>query len=208
MGSNEMKSSLIFMMYADSTGNNVTLSPRIASGNSEPSHTTDIAVEALAGTGISNDTFTWNGRCLNCTSWKGGSLGPTTNTKESFIWANGPSGTIKSNSLHADVKRHDSYGVFSMDLSKAVGTGGVPTVPTSNSNGTVQISEKADGNISSAAHAVLMVLVFVGLLPLGVVILRFLNSPRWHAVTQTISLAIALIGVGLGAQIGTFYNRV
>ncbi|TGO42373.1 hypothetical protein BHYA_0009g00520 [Botrytis hyacinthi] len=207
MGSNKMKDSLMFMMYADSTGKNVTLSPRIASGESEPSHTTDIVVESLAGTGISNDTLTWNGRCLNCTSWKGGSLGPTTNQNATFIWANGPPGTLKSNSLHADVKRHDSYGVFSMDLSKAVGTSGVPAIPTSNSKGTIEIFQKGDSNISSAAHAVLMVLVFVGLLPLGIVILRFLNSPRWHALNQTISLAIALIGVGLGAKLGTLYNR-
>lgn len=95
-----------------------------------------------------------------------------------------------------------------MDLSKAVGTSGVPAIPTSNSKGTIEISEKGDSNISSAAHAVLMVLVFVGLLPLGIVILRFLNSPRWHALNQTISLAIALIGVGLGAKLGTLYNRV
>lgn len=208
MGSNKMKNSLMFMMYADSTGKNVTLSPRIASGQNEPSHTKDIVVESLAGTGISNDTFTWNGRCLNCTSWKGGSLGSTKNQNATFIWANGPPGTIESNSLHADVKRHDSYGVFSMDLSSAVGKSGVPAVPTSNSKGTIQISEKGDGQISSTAHAILMVLVFVGLLPLGIVILRFLNCPRWHALHQTISLAIALIGVGLGAKLGTLYNRV
>ncbi|KAI9641843.1 hypothetical protein NHQ30_009710 [Ciborinia camelliae] len=207
MGSNQMKNSLMFMMYADSTGNNITLSPRIASGENEPSHAKDIVVESLAGTGIANGTFTWNGRCLNCTSWKGGSLGSTKNTKASFIWANGPSGTLKSDSLHADIKRHDSYGTFSMDLSRAIGTAGVPSIPTSNSEGTTQISEKADNNFSSAAHAVLMVLVFVGLLPFGIVILRFLNSPKWHAVNQTISLGIALIGVVLGAKLGTLYNR-
>ncbi|KAF7861448.1 hypothetical protein EAF04_008013 [Stromatinia cepivora] len=207
MGSDKMKDSLVFMMYTDSTGKNVTLSPRIATGENEPSHTKDIVVESLAGTQIFNDTFTWNGRCLNCTSWKGGSIGSTTNTEASFIWANGPSGKINSNSLHANIKRHDTYGVFAMDLSKAVGLAGVPAVPTSNSKGTSQIFEKADGNVSSAAHAVLMVLVFVGLLPLGIVILRFLNCPRWHALNQTISLVIALIGLGLGAQMGTLYNR-
>ncbi|ESZ98460.1 hypothetical protein SBOR_1122 [Sclerotinia borealis F-4128] len=207
MGYNQMKNSLMFMMYADSTGNNVTLSPRIASGESEPLHTKDIVVEPMAGTGITNDTFTWNGKCLNCTSWKGGSIGSTTNSKASFIWANGPPGTLKSNSLHADINRHSSYGVFSMDLSKAIGTAGVPAIPTSNSKGTSQISEKADNHFSPAAHAVLMILVFVGLLPLGIVILRVLNSPRWHAVNQTISLAIALIGLGLGAKLGTLYNR-
>lgn len=203
-----MKNSLMFMMYTDATGKNITLSPRIASHEAEPSHAKDIIVEALSGTGINNGTFTWNGRCLNCTSWQGGSLGSTTNKKADFVWANGPPGTIQSNSLHADIKRHSSYGVFSMDLSKAIGDPGVPTLPTSSSEGTNQGSEKADGNISSAAHAVLMVLVFVGLLPLGVVILRFLNSPKWHAVAQTLSLGIAIIGAGLGVKLGTLYNRV
>ncbi|KAJ8067377.1 hypothetical protein OCU04_004728 [Sclerotinia nivalis] len=206
MGSDKMKNSLMFMMYSDSTGNNVTLSPRIATGENEPSHTKDIVVESLAGTRIFNDTFTWNGRCLNCTSWKGGSIGPT-NMEANFIWATGPPGKINSNSLHANIKRHDTYGVFAMNLSTAVGVAVVPAVPTSNSKGSSQFSEKADGNISSAAHAVLMVLVFVGLLPLGIVILRFLNCPRWHALNETISLVIALIGLGIGAQMGTLYNR-
>ncbi|CAD6444653.1 64ed4aa7-5d22-46e6-b052-7faf0cc60abd [Sclerotinia trifoliorum] len=206
MGSDKMKNSLMFMMYADSTGNNVTLSPRIATGENEPSHTKDIVVEAFAGTRIFNDTFTWNGRCRNCTSWKGGSIGPT-NMEANFIWATGPPGNINSNSLHANIKRHDTYGVFAMDLSKAMGAAAVPAVPTSNSKGSSQFSEKADGNVSSAAHAVLMVLVFVGLLPLGLVILRFFNCPRWHALNQTISLMIALIGLGIGAQMGTLYNR-
>ncbi|KAA8569552.1 hypothetical protein EYC84_001170 [Monilinia fructicola] len=192
MGSDKMKNSLI---------------PRIASDQSEPSHAKDIVVDRLTGTGISNDTFTWHGRCLNCTSWQGGSLGSTANKKANFIWANGPPITLKSDSLHADIKRHSSYGVFTMDLSRAIGTAGVPAIPTSNSEGTIQVSETVDNNFSSAAHAVLMVLVFVGLLPLGIVILRFLNSPRWHAVNQTISLGIALVGVGLGAQLGTLYNR-
>ncbi|QSZ36681.1 hypothetical protein DSL72_006562 [Monilinia vaccinii-corymbosi] len=207
IGSDQMKNALMFTIHADSTGNNITLSPRIASDESEPSHAKYIVVERLTGTGISNDTFTWHGRCLNCTSWQGGSLGSTTNKKANFIWANGPPGTLKSNSLHADIKRHSSYGVFTMDLSKAMGTAGVPAIPASNSDGTAQVSEKVDNNISSASHAVFMVFVFVGLLPLGIVILRFWNSPKWHAVNQTISLGIALIGVGLGAQLGTLYNR-
>ncbi|PQE32835.1 integral membrane protein [Rutstroemia sp. NJR-2017a WRK4] len=205
LGSDEMKGSLMFMMYADSSNKNITLSPRTVSGHVEPSHA-NIKVELQPGTGIYNNTMTANVRCFNCTSWKGGSL-DVKNTKESFIWANGPPRTLKSNSLTAGVQRHDSYGVFTMDLTKAVGAAGVPDVPTKDSTGTRQVSEDADHDFTGAAHAVLMILVFVGLMPLGIVSLRFLNSPKWHAINQTVSLAVALLGAALGFYLGTLYNK-
>jgi hypothetical protein len=200
-----MKGSLMFVMYADSSNKNITLSPRTVSGHVEPSYT-NIKVEMQPGTGISNDTMTANVRCFNCTSWKGGAL-DLKNTNEQFIWANGPPRPLKSNSLTAGLQRHDSYGVFAMDLTKAVGTPGVPSVPTKDSTGTRQVSEKTDHNFTGAAHAVFMILAFVGLMPLGIVILRFLNSPKWHAINQTISLVVALIGAALGFFIGTLYNK-
>ena len=53
----------MFMAYSDSTGKNVTLSPRLSYGHVEPSYTKNITVEVLAGTKIENGNYTVNAMC-------------------------------------------------------------------------------------------------------------------------------------------------
>ncbi|CZT44142.1 uncharacterized protein RSE6_04272 [Rhynchosporium secalis] len=206
MGSDKMEDSLIFMAYSDSSGKNVTLSPRLSSGNIEPSYTKDITVEVLPGTRISEGNYTVNAMCKNCRSWKGGSIDPT-NIAAKFIYATGPGGNLKSNSLTADIKRHDLYGAFTMDLTKAFGVKGVPVIQFADSTGTVQIKDNSDRDFAPPAHAVLMIMAFIGLMPLAVMVLRTLNSPKWHGAVQTASALVALIGMGVGIKAGMQYNR-
>ncbi|TAQ88341.1 hypothetical protein B7494_g3353 [Chlorociboria aeruginascens] len=206
LGSDTMKNALVLMAYADSTGRNVTLSPRNSAGQVEPVYNSSISITILAGTGITNDTMTVNAKCSDCRSWKNGSLNPQSTTAN-FIYAAGPAGTIKSSSKSESVKRHDEYGTFTMDLTKAVGPGAVPLPGEANSPGTTETSNKTDHDYAGAAHACIMVLVFVGLLPVGVAILRLLNAPKWHGFAQTFSMLLALIGAGLGIYIGTLYTR-
>ena len=206
MGSNNMANSLIFMAYSDSTGQNITLSPRLVYGNVEPS-LTDLSVTVLPGSGIANNIMTVNAKCTNCRTWKGGSIHPN-NTAADFIFAVGPDGSIKSNSGSANIKRHSEYGTFVMDLTKAFGVAGVPVAMTADTSGVSQMSLKNDHDFGPPLHAALMIVVFVGAMPFGVVVLRLLNSPKWHWVNQSLSAAGALVGAGLGTYIGTLYNRV
>jgi hypothetical protein len=207
MGNDKMDDTLIFMVYADSTGKNVTVSPRLSYGHTEPSYTSNVTITTQPGTGISNGNMTVNAICSNCRSWKGGSIDPTS-TAEKFIFAVGPDGSINSNSGSANIKRHYSYGTFTMDLTKAVGAAGIPIIATSDSSGTVQTEDKTDHDFSAPLHACAMVLAFVGLMPAGVLILRVFKSPRWHGYHQTASAALALLGVFSGIYAGTMYNRV
>ncbi|RDL37505.1 CBD9-like protein [Venustampulla echinocandica] len=206
MGNGKMDDSLIFMVYSDSSGKNVTLSPRLTSGHVEPSLTKLVNITLLAGSGIVNNTVTVNAKCSNCRSWNGGIIDPKNNAAK-FIWANGPSGDLKSNSLTANTRRHASYGTFRMDLTKAVGPAGTPPPATNSSKESKQLSEKVDHHFASPIHACIMILSFLGLMPMGVLVLRILKSPKWHGVNQAISLVVALTGVSLGFYIGTFYNR-
>ncbi|KAH7356766.1 hypothetical protein BKA65DRAFT_214470 [Rhexocercosporidium sp. MPI-PUGE-AT-0058] len=206
MGSDKMDDSLIFMAYSDSSGKNVTLSPRLSYGHVEPSYTKDITVEVLPGTQIVDGNYTVNAMCKNCRSWKGGSIDPT-NTAAKFIYATGPGGNLKSNSLTAGIKRHDLYGAFTMDLTKAFGVKGVPAIQFADATGTVQTQDSSDRDFAPPAHAVLMILAFVGLMPVAVMVLRILNSPKWHGVAQTASALVALIGAGVGIKAGMQYNR-
>lgn len=205
MGSDKMTDALIFMVYDNSTGDGVTVSPRITSGHHEPSYT-NISTEVRPHTRVYNGTYLVNVKCTGCRSWAGGSIDPT-NTAAKFIFAAGPDGSLKSNSLSADTKRHDLYGSFTMDLTKAFGVGTDPD-STCDPSGTVQLSDKSDHDFSAAGHACIMILSFVGLMPVGVLILRVLNSPKWHGFNQALSLGLALLGVALGIYAGTLYNRV
>jgi hypothetical protein len=207
MGSDKMDDSLMMLVYADSTGNNITLSPRLSSGNVEPSYTSNITVNVLPGTGISNGVYMVNAMCKNCRSWKGGSVDPTS-TSGKFIFAAGPGGRLNTNDLSANIKRHSVYGTFTMDLTKALGASGVPIANTADRADSIQTEIKTDHDFSSAFHGCLMILAFVGLMPIGIMILRIMNSPKWHGWNQALSAAIALLGVMLGIYSGTMYNRV
>jgi hypothetical protein len=205
MGSNTMDDSLMFLAYTSSNRKNVTLSPRLSYGHVEPSYTSNVTIEVLAGTGISNDTMTVNARCGNCRKWQGGSIDPQS-TAQNFIYASGPD-NLNSDSLTEDIKRHDSYGVFTMDLTKAVGTAGVPETISNNTAGTTQTSENIDHDFSPALHGCVMIIAFVGLMPIGILILRFVNSVKWHGLHQAFSAVVALIGIAIGVYCGTMYNR-
>ena len=58
-----MAGSNIFMIYADASGTNVTLSPRIGKGNYQPDTSNQAQVSLLDGSGISNGMMTANVRC-------------------------------------------------------------------------------------------------------------------------------------------------
>lgn len=196
----------MFMVYKDTTGTGLTLSPRLSTGNVEPSHT-NITVNTLAGTGIFNDNYNVNFMCRKCRSWSRGSIDPTS-TFGKFIWAAGPNGAINSNDTNAPLKRHAVYGTFTMDLTKAVGASAVPVSQYADAAGTTQGRLEKDNDVLPPFHGCLMIIVFVGLLPIGVMILRILNSAKWHGVNQVVSLGIAVVGMALGCYASTMYNRV
>ena len=207
MGNNKMDDTLMLMVYADSTGKNVTVSPRLSYGHTEPSYTKDVTITVQPGTGIANGNMTVNAICSNCRSWNGGKIDPT-NSAAKFIFATGPDGSINSNSGSANIKRHSTYGAFTMDLTKAVGAAQIPNIATSDSSGTIQTQDQTDHDFSAPLHACAMVLAFVGLMPAGILILRVMKSPRWHGYNQAVSAALAVLGAMLGIYAGTMYNRV
>lgn len=58
-----MVGSNIFIVYTSSGGSNVTLSPRLASGYSEPDLNADAEVSLLEGSGVANGVMTANVKC-------------------------------------------------------------------------------------------------------------------------------------------------
>ena len=60
-----MSGSNIFIIYADASGSNVTLSPRLGQGNFQPEYDSTTQVSLLSGSGIANNQMTANVRCMS-----------------------------------------------------------------------------------------------------------------------------------------------
>lgn len=58
-----MSGANIFIMYTDSSGSNVTVSPRLGTGHSQPNYNSDAKITLLDGTGVSNGKMVANVKC-------------------------------------------------------------------------------------------------------------------------------------------------
>jgi hypothetical protein len=208
-----MENPLVLMAYPSASGKNVTISPRRCYSHAEPIYDSEIAVQAMPGTGLFNDTtYIFNGVCSNCRSWPSKGKIDISNTAQEMSYGTGPSGDIRSDDPRESVKVHWNYGSFTMDMVHATGTGGVPEIPASEnvtSVGAVQQSAET-GHVDTKAilHAVLMILAFVGMWPFGILVLRVGGSVRWHAINQGVAFGVVFIGAILGFIISPSYNRV
>ncbi|TVY47931.1 hypothetical protein LOCC1_G001634 [Lachnellula occidentalis] len=210
MGSEKMDDSLMFMLYSDPSGKNgksnhaslAAFFQEKPPANSWTSNCQSATVSRSCGTQLYLECFLV--RFLG--SWKGGSIDPK-NTAAKFIYATGPDGNLNTKSLTASIKRHATYGAFTMDLTKAVGAGSVPVPAVADSAGVKQTKDKTDHDFSAPLHACIMILAFFGLMPIGILILRVMDSPKWHGINQALSAVVALIGACVGIYAGTMFNR-
>ena len=65
----QMKGANIFIIYSDSDGQNITLSPRLGVGNVQPDYNSAAQVSLLEGSGIANGLMTANIRCKNTVAY-------------------------------------------------------------------------------------------------------------------------------------------
>lgn len=122
----QMRGANMFVLYADSTGQNVTLSPRLGVGEVEPEHDTATQVSLLEGTGIKNGVMTANVKCSNCNSWKGGSMNFGSQSTD-WIYAYKSGSGLNTNDVGAEIDQHDSYGYVTFQ--KAAAAGGTSANP-------------------------------------------------------------------------------
>lgn len=212
LGSDTMDGALMLMAYSSSSGQNLTLSPRLSDGHTEPVYTSDIQVEALPGTGLVNETtYVYNGRCGNCRSWATGRV-DVESTAQNMVYATGESGDVRSDDAQFSLSMHFNYGSFTMDMQHASGPGGAPEIAPTDEPAlvaTVQ-GELVEGHKDKVAmaHALIMILCFLGLFPFGTLVLRLGNWVRWHAINQGIALILVILGFGTGVLTSGSYNRV
>jgi hypothetical protein len=198
----QMPNTLMFVTYASQDGNNVTVSPRIATAHVMPTHVSNVQVSVLNGSGIIDGTFVVNARCDNCRSWSGGSIN-VDSTNQPMIWAAGSLGTLDSDDLNAQIQKHEGYNFFNLDLKAATGTGGVPTVGDSTDTviGGGPIGDDGHFRGATGFHAFLMVAAFLIVFPGGLLFLRVFEKVWLHWGVQSLALLMTILGMGVGIAI-------
>ena len=131
-----MNGASMYVMYQDGSGN-LTLSPRLGTGHSQPREDTSSSaakLTLLAGSGVANGVMTANFVCPNCESWSGGSLSLTDTASEWIAaWKSGSS--LSTTSKSASISQHDDHDQFQLDLTQAtVSTDSNPFLQADNSD--------------------------------------------------------------------------
>jgi hypothetical protein len=201
-----MQGANIFVVYASSDGNNVTVSPRLGVEHVMPLHNPEAQLSVLNGSGISNGIMTANIRCDSCITWPGGSE-DLSSSSSPWIWAVKYGTPLNTNNLAAAIDIHDSEGIAAIDLQKAIGrTSDNPFTTSTNmttSSSSHPISSVNTGSVDSRrkAHAIIMILVFVVFFPSFALMLHIFPNSKIvyiHASFQLFTLALVIVGFGVG----------
>lgn len=223
----------MLIAYPSADGLRTTISPRIATGHSEPLydpskqivhiHNDTYAPNANLVTDDGTGTIIAHSVCLNCTKWATGFL-DTTRTSQPFIFALGPNVTFRSDDPGASIPRHSLVGKFTMDMVKATNSSGwygrvpAPNIPGfvfppndtafASSNSEPAFDVVVMSNPMPGIHAALMCIAFVLVFPAGALVMRFLKRTLWHAAIQIVGFCLTFAGFGIAASFARQYNKV
>ncbi|KAF9736896.1 hypothetical protein PMIN04_000574 [Paraphaeosphaeria minitans] len=201
-----MENSLMLVMYADARGDNITISPRLSTGHTEPSFSPAIKLDVLNGTGIYDEMYVLRAVCHACRVWPNGFL-ETSSTTAPMLFAFGPAMAAQSDDANAPLRRHVRYGTFSMDLVAATGAGaGVPEANAQLRGAVVQgMSKDRDGK--DLAHAICGCIALFVLWPVNVALAGFLRNIKVHVGVSVVMLAFLVVSFALGIATSAQYNR-
>jgi hypothetical protein len=210
LGSSSMDGALVLMIYMNKQGDNVTFSPRVSLGTYEPKYYPGFKYDVLPGTGLFDGHMVFSARCREgCQNWQGGWL-DVSKDNEKAIWATGPVEGFASNYANASVRYHAAWGSFEIDMKRTFGHADAPVLNDQSTSVGAKVLEDEDSghwDKKSIFHGVVMIFTFVGMMPLGIVLLRVGNWVRWHAVNQTVAAVLAFGGLGLGVATSLLYQR-
>jgi hypothetical protein len=221
----KMKGALTFVTYPTKNGTSIMLSPRLSTGNTEPTYNSKIDAYKVdldnasenyinaANDGVMQIAFV----CRNCTNWSNPPL-DLSDTQAPFMFAVGPvsaqTGMRWFNSPAAPLRSHSMWVQFTMDMTVAtvqspdgiaIPTLGMSTVGAS-SKATALAVQKHD--YTSAFHAVTMCLAIGLMLPLDVIIFKLFRKIRVHIWCEAVFMVLFLVGLGLGFYVSILFVRV
>ncbi|OJD17035.1 hypothetical protein AJ78_02830 [Emergomyces pasteurianus Ep9510] len=198
-----MAGSNIFIAYASSNRNNITLSPRLGRGHMAPDYNPSVRLRLLDGSGISNGKMTAKVLCENCMEWEGGSMDPK-DAKSPWIWAVKNGNPLNSADVNEQIAFHDNQGTFTFDLTSAGGRVGDGRGGGGSGSSSTGVSQRTI-NVKRVTHGIIMSVVFVILFPtfaLGLFLIPYSKtSTRIHAPLQFLTLCAAVAGFGVGISL-------
>ena len=205
-----MANSDMFIMYTD--GNeNVTLSPRLSQGRSQPQFDGDLDVELLSGSGVENGVMTANFRCGNCAR-----TGTANFDGQDGQWIHGRKAgdPMDTTDIAARIMKHDEQGSFTWTYSHAVGGASTNPFATSDTVVSGMSAGSSDGSRTLRrnillTHGVLASLAFLVFFPIGAIVMclgRFSNVLKAHLGIQVLSWLLSITAFGLGLYYGITGN--
>ncbi|KAF2858979.1 iron reductase domain protein [Piedraia hortae CBS 480.64] len=230
----KMAHSFFFVAYTGSGGTSMILSPRVATGQSEPFHYKQVSCELVSANDLQGNNSVSLGLgadgimsvdavCHDATSWTVGGKRQTldlTNSAQPFIFALGPGYSmhggnfIQSDSLSANLRRHYIHGHFTMDMKQATVSEDAqvprPNGPDNTSyitSGATSTGSKLQIDPAPIIHGFVMCVSFVVIFPLGAFALRFLNSVRSHMAVQVLGLVMVCMALAGGSVVSVQYNK-
>lgn len=205
----QMTGGQLFVIYSASD-TNVTLSPRRANTHVAPTYDPHIRAFLLEGSGIYNGLLTANVRCDNCATLDNGKS--ILSNRSSWVWAVAHGPQLISSNISETIYQHDWHGIFTFDLTKAVGGDSLNPFFHSSPPLTLLTLNPEQQQISDTllhkkriAHGVMSSVAFVLLFPNFGLLLHIIPTRytvAWiHAPLQMFAVLLALAGLILGVSV-------
>jgi hypothetical protein len=192
-----MSDGLMLVMYPSADHKGVTVSPRRATGNTEPVYSPETKLTLHETTVNDNFDMIVNATCHGCQSFtKADSAAP-------MMFAVGPGLELNSDDLDARIRRHSIYGRFTINLARATGPGGIPSSANNPDLTTpdAELSFSDGGGLhksgdakAATAHGILYAIVALAVAPFDSLVAGAMGS-RWawvHGITATVYFAFVL----------------
>ncbi|CAH0044379.1 unnamed protein product [Clonostachys solani] len=190
-----MMTAKIFLVYQDGEGN-VTLSTRQGQNHIMPTYVDRPKVELISGSRAADGRMVAKVRCGDCEDLD-------LSGQNSWVAAWSAGDAVNDKNTGAMIKHHDDKRIFTVDLSKA-----------SIGSDTDSFSEADQANLASdsdygivdtdefspirLAHGIIMTTVFVGIYPLGALLMPVFNKWFLHSASQLVAYILMWVGVALG----------
>lgn len=208
-----MAGATMFITYASSNQTGITLSPRTATGETEPSYDASIQVQELWGdqyttpNTVGDTSYNVDAVCRGCVQTLGSSL-DLTSTAQDFIFAMGPPFPFAADSPSAGLWEHQYQGRFTIDMTQATSadTGAVPLAPYTQTGASL-VAFSEDFNPAPQIHGAVMCIVFVLIWPFGALFLKIFKTPKAHIILQSIGTVLFLMSFAGGCYLSTMFNR-
>jgi len=204
----------IFVIYPSANGKNVTLSTRQGTAYRQPLYTSGVQAELLEGSGVADGMMTANIKCSSCNKWEGGSM-DFSQSSTNWIYALGSGTPFESDAKDATITYHGPTGraPFTWDLSPAKGgdslnpfLAAVPTTTTTTTTSASSSDFLTKYERIRLAHGAAAGTAFVGLFPIGAILIRLagFKGVVWvHAAIQTLAYVLFIAAFGLGLWMWT-----